>query len=94
MEITRINVYKVESKSSLKAFVSISIDDELVIKNLKVVEGKNGLFVSYPSEKAEDGQYYDQVYPLNKETRDYIEESIIEEYEKVDTKTERKSRKK
>ena len=95
MEITKVNVYKVEiNKSNLRAFASINIDDELVIKNLKVVEGKKGLFVSYPSEKGSDGEYYDQVYPLNKETRDYVEETILEAYEKEAAKPERKSRKK
>ena len=95
MEITKVNVYKVEiNNSNLRAFASINIDDELVIKNLKVVEGKKGLFVSYPSEKGSDGEYYDQVYPLNKETRDYVEETILEAYEKEAAKPERKSRKK
>lgn len=95
MEITKVNVYKVEiNNSNLRAFASINIDDELVIKNIKVVEGKKGLFVSYPSEKGSDGEYYDQVYPLNKETRDYIEETILEAYEKEAAKPERKSRKK
>lgn len=95
MEITKVNVYKVEiNNSNLRAFASINIDDELVIKNLKVVDGKKGLFVSYPSEKGSVGEYYDQVYPLNKETRDYIEETILEAYEKVAAKPERKSRKK
>ena len=95
MEITKVNVYKVEiNNSNLRAFASINIDDELVIKNVKVVEGKKGLFVSYPSEKGSDGEYYDQVYPLNKDTRDYIEETILEAYEKEAAKPERKSRKK
>ena len=95
MEITKVNIYKVEiNNSNLRAFASINIDDELVIKNLKVVEGKKGLFVSYPSEKGSDGEYYDQVYPLNKETRDYVEETILEAYEKEAAKPERKSRKK
>lgn len=95
MEITKVNIYKVEiNNSNLRAFASINIDDELVIKNIKVVEGKKGLFVSYPAEKGSDGEYYDQVYPLNKETRDYIEETILEAYEKEAAKPERKSRKK
>lgn len=95
MEIMKVNVYKVEiNNSNLRAFASINIDDELVIKNIKVVEGKKGLFVSYPVEKGADGEYYDQVYPLNKETRDYIEETILEAYEKEAAKPERKSRKK
>lgn len=91
MEITKVNIYKISGKDSLKAFASINIDDELVVKNLKVVEGKKGLFVSYPAEKGNDGEYYDQVYPLNKDTRDYISETIIEAYEKEDAKTEQKA---
>ena len=90
MEITKVNIYKVSGTSNLKAFASINIDDEIVIKNMKVVEGSKGLFVSYPSEKGSDGEYYDQVYPLNKETRDYISDTILEAYEKEDAKPERK----
>jgi stage V sporulation protein G len=91
MEIMKVNVYPVNGKSNLKAFVSINLDDEIVIKNLKVVEGKNGLFVSMPSEKAEDGKYYDAVYCLNQDTRDYVQEKVLDAYE-VEVSAPKKSR--
>ena len=93
MEITNVKVYKISnSKSNLKAFASINLDDELVIKNLKVVEGKRGLFVSFPSEKGSDGNYYDMVYALNDDTRDYITEKVLEAYEaQEDEKPAKKS---
>lgn len=93
MEITNVKVYKISnSKSNLKAFASINLDDELVVKNLKVVEGKNGLFTAFPSEKGSDGNYYDMVYALNDDTRDYINEKVLEAYEaQEDEKPAKKS---
>lgn len=82
MEITRVDIYPVKSDSKLVAFATISLDNELVIKNFKIFEGNKGLFVSFPSEYSEkDDKYYDTVYPLAKETRDYIENSVLDAYE-------------
>ena len=84
MKITAVQVNKVKSESSLKAFVNITIDDELVIKGLKVVEGKRGLFVSMPCTKGDDGQYYDDVFPITKECREYVSDTVLFEYEQSD----------
>ena len=89
MEITKVIINKVDA-GNLKAFASVNFDDELVVKNVKVVDGKNGLFVSFPSEQGKDGKYYDTVYPLTKESREYIEEIVLDEYNKEDKKTSRK----
>lgn len=97
MEITRVNVYPVKSDTKIRAFATICIDDELVVKNFKIFDGNKGLFVSFPSEVGADNKYYDTVYPVSKETRDYISDSILEEFEKTvdkkeDTPTKRGSR--
>lgn len=81
MKITAVQMNKVKnSESTLKAFANITIDDEFVVKGLKVVEGKKGTFVSMPCTQGEDGKYYDDAFPITKECRDYIEDVVLEEY--------------
>lgn len=91
MKLTRIDVYRTKGNSTLKANVNISIDDKIVIKGFKVVEGKKGLFVSNPSSKGTDGKYYDICYCLNEKTKKTLENKILDEYnknsEKVDDNT-------
>lgn len=83
ISISDVRVYLFNGeKSSLKAFASITIDDELVIKGLRVVDGNNGLFIAFPSTYSEkDDEYYDNVFPIKKETRDYITEQVLAAYE-------------
>lgn len=82
MEITRVDIYPVNSESKLEAFATISFDNELVVKNFKIFKGNKGLFVSFPSEYSEkDDKYYDTVYPVAKETRDYITDMILDAFE-------------
>ena len=91
MEITRVDIYPVNSESKLQAFATISLDNELVIKNFKIFDGNKGLFIAFPSEYSEkDDKYYDTVYPLAKETRDYIENSILDAYEEKVGKEDKK----
>ena len=76
----KVNVYE---KDTLKGFASLNIDDKIIIKNLRIVEGDNGLFVAYPSTKNEkENKWYEDVYPLNKDVRDNIQTIVLEEYEK------------
>ena len=70
-------------KETLKGFASLNVDDKLIIKNLRIVEGDNGLFVAYPSTKNEkENKWYEDVYPLNKDVRENIQKIVLDEYEK------------
>ncbi len=69
--------------SKMKAIVSITIDDEFVVHDIKVIEGEKGLFIAMPSKKASDGEYRDIAHPINSETRDRIQRIILENYEKA-----------
>lgn len=80
MEITEVNVYPV-NEDRLKAYVSITIDGVFVIRDLKVIRGNNGIFVAMPSKKRKDGQFKDIAHPLNKETREMIEQAVFDAYE-------------
>ena len=74
---------KMTQDSKMKAIVSITIDDEFVVHDIKVIEGEKGLFIAMPSKKASDGEYRDIAHPINSETRDRIQRIILENYEKA-----------
>ncbi len=83
MEITEVKVFPVKDGGRLKAYVTIVFDNAFIIRDLKVVEGHKGLFVSMPSRKRKDGTFRDVVHPLNPEMRSLIEEKVIGEYNRV-----------
>lgn len=66
--------------SKTKAFIDLELDDTLVIKGLTLVEWKNGLFLSFPSKKGKDGNYYDFIYSLDKEWSNLLQEACIKKY--------------
>lgn len=67
----------------MKAVVSITIDEEFVVHDIKVIEGEKGLFIAMPSRKATDGEYRDMAHPINSATRERIQNIILEKYEQV-----------
>ena len=83
MNITDVRVIKMTKEGKMKAVVSITIDDEFVVHDIKVIDGEKGLFIAMPSRKASDGEYRDIAHPINSETRDRIQKNILEEYEKA-----------
>jgi stage V sporulation protein G len=82
MQVTEVRVFPVD-EDKLKAYVTITLDHCFVIRDLKIIRGNTGYFVSMPSKKRSDGTYKDIAHPINKETRALMEEKILEEYERV-----------
>lgn len=80
MKITEVKVHPV-NEDRLKAYISITIDNCFVVRDLKIIQGPTGLFVAMPSKKRKDGQYRDIAHPLNQDTRKEIEDQIFEAYE-------------
>ena len=80
MQITDVRVRKVNKEGKMKAVVSITIDNEFVVHDIKIIEGDKGSFIAMPSRKAGDGEYRDIAHPINSETRDRIQK-ILEKYE-------------
>lgn len=80
MKITEVKVFPV-NEDRLKAYVSITIENCFVVRDLKVIRGNDGLFVAMPSKKRKDGQFKDIAHPLNQETRAEIERVVFEAYE-------------
>jgi stage V sporulation protein G len=82
MNITEVKIYPVEDGGRLKAYATMVFDDRFIVRDLKVIEGDKGFFISMPSRKRKDGSFRDIVHPLNSDTRSDIEQKIIEEYNK------------
>lgn len=79
MEITKVSIRPVEM-NKVKAIASITIDDQFVVHDLRVVEGEKGLFVAMPSRKLPSGDFRDIAHPINSETRERIQAAVIAEY--------------
>ncbi len=82
MEITDVKVFLKES-NQLKAFANMVIDDAFIIRNIKIIDGENGLFVAMPSRRLNNGEYRDIAHPINTEARNMIEKIILEKYEEI-----------
>ncbi|MBO5113071.1 MAG: septation regulator SpoVG [Lachnospiraceae bacterium] len=83
MQITDVRVRKITKEGKMRAIVSITIDDEFVIHDIKVIEGEKGMFIAMPSKKATDGEYRDIAHPINSGTRENIQKIILEKYEQA-----------
>ena len=81
MQINDVRIRKVAKEGKMKAVVSITIDNEFVVHDIKVIEGEKGLFIAMPSRKAADGEYRDIAHPINSDTRNMIQTLILEQYE-------------
>jgi stage V sporulation protein G len=83
MNITDVRVRKITKEGKMKAIVSITIENEFVIHDIKVIEGEKGMFIAMPSKKAADGEYRDIAHPINSDTRDQIQRIVLERYEQA-----------
>lgn len=80
MNITDVRIRKMDKEGKMKAVVSITIDEEFVVHDIKVIEGEKGLFIAMPSRKASDGEYRDIAHPINSDTRVAIQNLILDRY--------------
>ena len=83
MNITDVRVRKVAKEGKMKAVVSVTIDDEFVVHDIKVIEGEKGLFIAMPSRKAADGEFRDIAHPIKTETREKLQSTIFEQFESL-----------
>ena len=83
MQITDVRIRKVEKEGKMKVVVSITIDEEFVVHDIKVIEGDKGLFIAMPSRKAADGEYRDIAHPINSDTRERIQTLILQKYQET-----------
>ena len=84
MQITDVRVRKVSKDGKMKAIASITLDNEFVIHDIKVMEGEKGLFIAMPSRKASDGEYRDIAHPINSDTRARIQSVVLKKYDETE----------
>jgi stage V sporulation protein G len=81
VQITDVRLRKVNSEGRMKAIASITIDDEFVVHDIRVIDGNNGMFVAMPSKRTPDGEFRDIAHPISSETRDKIQSAVLTAYE-------------
>jgi len=81
LEIKVSKIFKVAGEiTAVRGYVDITINDVILIKGIRIIDGKNGLFISMPSEKAKDNQWYETVRCLNKDIKEQIRDTVLEAY--------------
>lgn len=83
MHITDVRIRRVEKEGKMKAIVSITIDNEFAVHDIKIIDGDKGLFIAMPSRRNADGEYRDVAHPINAETRRKLQDLIMEKYKEV-----------
>ena len=83
MQITDVRIRKIAADGKMKAIVSVTFDNEFVVHDIKVIEGDKGLFIAMPSKKSADGEYRDIAHPINSDTRQLMQQMILDSYEKA-----------
>ena len=83
MQVTDVRIRKITKEGKMKAVVSITLDDEFVIHDIKVIEGEQGVFIAMPSRRTSDGEYRDIAHPINSETREKVQNIILKKYQMV-----------
>lgn len=83
MTITDVRIRKIATDGKMKAIVSVTFDNEFVVHDIKIIEGQNGLFIAMPSRKTPDGEFKDIAHPINTDTREKIQTSILNAYEQA-----------
>jgi len=81
MDITDIRVRRINKEGKMKAVVSIAFDNEIVIHDIKVIEGDKGLFIAMPSRKTSEGDFRDIVHPINSPTRQRMQDAVLQKYQ-------------
>lgn len=80
MQITDIRIRKTERDGKLKAVASITIDEEFVVHDIKIIDGDKGMFIAMPSRKTTDGEYKDIAHPIKSSTREEMQRLILDKY--------------
>lgn len=83
MEITDVRIRKIDKDGKMKAIVSITFDNAFVVHDIKVIEGKKGLFIAMPSRKSLDNEFKDIAHPINPEMRNLLQDLVLEKYQET-----------
>lgn len=94
MQITDVRLRRVKTDGRMKAIASITIDDEFVVHDIRVIDGNNGMFVAMPSKRTPDGEFRDIAHPISSATRTKIQMAVLTEFEQTDHTEEEKEHEK
>ena len=83
MRITDVRIRKIDGEGKLRGLASITIEEVFVVHDIKIIEGDNGLFIAMPSKKSPDGEYRDIAHPINRETREQVQKTVLDAYYSV-----------
>ncbi|SFD72995.1 stage V sporulation protein G [Lentibacillus persicus] len=83
MEVTDVRLRRVNTEGRMRAIASITMDEEFVVHDIRVIDGNNGLFVAMPSKRTPDGEFRDIAHPINSNTRGKIQDAVLEEYHRA-----------
>ncbi len=81
MEVTDVRIRKINREGKMKAIVSITLNDEFVVHDVRVIEGNNGLFVAMPSKRTPDGEFKDIAHPITSQTREVVQSAVLGAYD-------------
>ena len=93
MDVTDVRIRKIDDEGKMKAVASVTFDGEFVVHDIKVIDGRNGLFIAMPSKKMGEGDFRDIAHPLTSETRNKIKEAILNAYDNIDEEDEQPEQK-
>jgi len=88
MEITDVRLRRVNTEGRMRAIASITIDNEFVVHDIRVIDGNNGMFVAMPSKRTPDGEFRDIAHPISSSTREKIQQAVLSEYEAMSETSE------
>ena len=91
MTITDVRVRKISNEGKMKAVASITLDEEFVVHDIKIIEGEKGLFIAMPSRKTAENEFRDIAHPIKPDTREYIQTTILKAYEECISAEEKSS---
>ena len=83
MEVTDVRLRRVNTDGRMRAIASITLDNEFVVHDIRVIDGNNGLFVAMPSKRTPDGEFRDIAHPINSSTRGKIQDAVLTEYHRL-----------
>lgn len=83
MEITDVRVRRVNKEGKMRAIVSVTIDNEFAVHDIKVIEGDNGIFIAMPSRKTAEGEFRDIAHPINSTAREKLQKAVLASYEEA-----------
>lgn len=91
MEVTDVRLRRVQTDGRMRAIASITLDNEFVVHDIRVIDGNTGLFVAMPSKRTPDGEFRDIAHPINSDMRTKIQQSVLIAYENAEETNEEKS---